>query len=438
MIPVHAYKDQHIALLGLDEAGLSLACALLESGARVSAWDADRENRDRAQSHGITIEDLTSFDWGDLAALVVDDASLLQAGTNNRLIDLARAVDIPVRAARAVLTEAVMQAPNLKAVILTGQHADACAQLSIHLLAANGIQARTLIDDQASRLNAPVVLCPLSNAEISNLRSGAPLDGIVALQGEGASVAEADQKLEQLSSRAEKAVIAAVNAPNRARLIAGRDDEAALGISAKMVLSRGVYAAGGEIFDAISGRAQRLGLIEGLMPTEPVLAAIALARRYGVPSQTVCERLDVWEGLAGYGRCVLDIGQIRAYDWSCAQSAAQAIEVLRGETATFWIAGPNLDPEAGNLLRRTPNSVKRVYLLSDRRKAEAQLSRVCQTSRHRNLSNAFARALHDAAKLAAPVHIVFAPGSQSEAFAENHLDDVMTALFVKAREDKAA
>lgn len=72
MIPVRGYQNHKVAVLGLGRSGLSAAKALEAGGAIALCWDDSVEARQRAESEGLTLHDLsrqTAFE--DVVTLIV-------------------------------------------------------------------------------------------------------------------------------------------------------------------------------------------------------------------------------------------------------------------------------------------------------------------------------------------------------------------------------
>lgn len=59
MIPVHGMQGARVAVLGLGRSGLSAAAALAEGGAEVLCWDDSPAGRDKAESLGFLLRDLS-------------------------------------------------------------------------------------------------------------------------------------------------------------------------------------------------------------------------------------------------------------------------------------------------------------------------------------------------------------------------------------------
>jgi UDP-N-acetylmuramoylalanine--D-glutamate ligase len=437
VLAANLYQGQSVALLGLGETGLSAAKALKTGGADVLAWDENLQNRERAIAEDIQVEDLTQFDWGELSALIVENGDWLNAKRPNRLIELAHAVDIPVPIASCVLVDHVRAQEAFQTIIVTGQHAAACAEIILSMLAFQGLHARCLLDNDLGRESAKIIICPMEELDIVALSPDLSIDALIALRPlNEKSVDEAS--IQQIASKAKRAVIASVQSPSRLKLVMGKNDGISFGISDRMVISRGVYAAGLEYFEALGHRAQRIGTLDPIWPKEAVLAAIGLALKFDVSVDNIRLALESWSGAPGFGKLIFHSGEISVFDWSFAQTSEDALTILGGDIEVFWIAGPNVDPGIADELRRDPRAVKKIYLANDRSRAEPRLSRYIETAKFKNLSAAFARAMYDAAQVDEPVHIVYAPACQIDPLAKNAFERVMQTLFLQAVEDDVA
>ena len=70
MITAKAFAGKHYAVYGLARSGLATAEALVDSGARVTAWDAKEEARAKAPA-GAEVADLDTADLAQFDSLVV-------------------------------------------------------------------------------------------------------------------------------------------------------------------------------------------------------------------------------------------------------------------------------------------------------------------------------------------------------------------------------
>ena len=71
MIRVTTFEGRTVAVLGLARSGMAAVRALLDGGAKVLAWDDNKDRRTEAHAIGAEIVDLVSADWSNVASLVM-------------------------------------------------------------------------------------------------------------------------------------------------------------------------------------------------------------------------------------------------------------------------------------------------------------------------------------------------------------------------------
>ncbi|MEQ8435250.1 MAG: hypothetical protein RIA71_13525 [Oceanicaulis sp.] len=453
MVPVRGFADRRVAVLGLKGPGVAAARALAAGGADVSVWDADGPQRMSAHAGGLTVEDPTERDWGDLAAFIIEDAGLLTTDEPPRLVELARAVGAPVLAARSLLAEAAAREPDVKLALITGRHAQAAADLALHLMDAAGLSAHDLLAPGPAHADGWVIGA-LSRDELSSLPDIVEADAFVALSpgagaGTGAGTGAGPEAgrgslsgaLERLADGALHALIASAEARPCARLIANRRGAHTAAISGRQVLGGGVYVSGGALFDALGAKAVRAGAVAAFAPREAVAAGYALARRLGVGAEVAARALKDWPGAPGFGRRVLQFGPVSLVDWSAARTPAGAVDVLSGRAPSVWVAGPALDAHAGDLLAEAGEAggaLRAVHLVTDRGRAARTLKKSVPCTVHRTLAAAIAHAAHDALKQGAGgCTLVYAPGSVSGESSQG-FESAANALLSRALKGDAA
>ena len=75
MIKVSTRKDQKLAVFGLGTSGIAAARALIDGGARVSAWDDDAGSRDAAARENVPLSEPIAYTWSDADALILSGAA---------------------------------------------------------------------------------------------------------------------------------------------------------------------------------------------------------------------------------------------------------------------------------------------------------------------------------------------------------------------------
>jgi len=121
MTPVASFCGRAVALFGLGGSGLSTARALMAGGARVAAWDDGVASRQRAGAQGVTLEDLTSADWSQFAALVLSPGVPLTHPVPHWTVRKAKAAGVEIIGdVELFCRERARLAPDAPFVAITG------------------------------------------------------------------------------------------------------------------------------------------------------------------------------------------------------------------------------------------------------------------------------------------------------------------------------
>jgi UDP-N-acetylmuramoylalanine--D-glutamate ligase len=128
VITARAFSGKHYAVYGLARSGLATAEALLASGAKVTAWDANEEGRAKAPA-GAAIEDLDQADLSQFDSLVVTPGLPL-----NRHPIAARARDAGVEIIGDIelFARARPELPPHKVVGITGTNGKSTTTALVH------------------------------------------------------------------------------------------------------------------------------------------------------------------------------------------------------------------------------------------------------------------------------------------------------------------
>lgn len=369
MIPVRPSAEGRAAVIGLGARGRAAARALAAGGMAVSGWDEDEGARSIAARAGVVIEDPTLRDWGDLAALVIDDVSRLD-GPENGPVALARVTGTPLFTELALFGHAQASAKGARAaLVLGGGEAGAAAQLAEACLAQCGLDVRhggagsALFDAPPLRAGC-VTLIAASAAECA----AAPDFHAHALLVM-ADAAISHSHLEVLAARVSGPVLLDMDAPDAgARLAAlrrGGVDRARLtACSGRMVLGDGVYLLGGRLHDARPGAPRRPLRVDGsglaALPAGLTACAAGLALALGADPDALEAALTDFPGALGWGKRLKSLGEVQLIDFGGAQSPKAALSALKGGAPAWWIADAGVD--ADELPAALPGALRGVIL----------------------------------------------------------------------------
>lgn len=96
MIPVPGFEGRRVAVFGLGRSGITAARALKAGGALPILWDDGVSGRMQAEAEGFVVEDLTTADWSDFAALVLSPGAPLTHPRPHWSVDKAREAGVEI------------------------------------------------------------------------------------------------------------------------------------------------------------------------------------------------------------------------------------------------------------------------------------------------------------------------------------------------------
>ncbi len=374
MIPVHAFKGRRVAVFGLGRTGLATIRAVQAGGAEVSAWDDSADSRAAAEAQGFVLDDLNRRDWGDIAALVLSPGVPLTHPKPHRVVELAHAVGAPVIGDIELFALEVQAMPakrRPKIIGITGTNGKSTTTALIgHILreAGRNVTVAGNIGDAVLAQDPPrpgsYYVLELSSYQI-DLTASLECDVAILLNitpdhidrhGGFAGYFAAKQRLFAMQGPQGVAVIGVDDAEASdfySRLRMQRPDTRAIPISAGRVVSRGVYALGDKVYEALESAAQpvmqlsRAKALPGRHNAQNIAAALAAVRVLGVGVRVAADAIASFGGLAHRQELVGELGGVRFINDSKATNAEAAMQALACYDPIYWIAGGR--PKAGGL-----------------------------------------------------------------------------------------
>ena len=123
MTPVPGFEGRRVAVFGLGRSGITAARALKAGGAEPILWDDGVSGRMQAEAEGFEVEDLTTADWSDFAALVLSPGAPLTHPKPHWTVDRAKAANVPVIGDIELFARAIAATPaslRPKVIAITG------------------------------------------------------------------------------------------------------------------------------------------------------------------------------------------------------------------------------------------------------------------------------------------------------------------------------
>lgn len=391
MIPVRGFEGRKVAVFGLGRTGLTAARALQAGGAQVALWDEKEASRAAAVAEGLPVEDLSSADWSDYAALMLSPGVPLTHPAPHWTVDRARAAGVEVLGdvelfARSVAAAPVHKRPKIAAITGTNGKSTTTALLG-HVCASAGRDARVGGNIGLGVLGLPdmhggaVYVLELSSYQL-DLTSSLKPDAAVLLNlspdhldrhGGMDGYVAAKKRILLNQGKGDTAVIG-VDDPWCQRIcteITAANRRTIRPISAGKAMGRGVYALSGVLYDATGERTievadlLRARSLPGRHNWQNAAAAYAAARALGIPAEDVVDGLMSFPGLAHRMETVAQIGKVRFVNDSKATNADAARQAMSSYPRFYWIAGGV--PKAGGIeaLSDLFPRIAHAYLIGD-------------------------------------------------------------------------
>ena len=415
MTPVPGFEGRRVAVFGLGRSGITAARALKAGGAEPVLWDDGVSGRLQAEAEGFEVEDLTTADWSDFAALVLSPGAPLTHPKPHWTVDKARAADVPVIGDVELFARAVAATPaslRPKVIAITGTNGKSTttaligwvlkqAGLKVAVGGNIGIGVLALpaptevqayvIEVSSYQLDLTTSFAPdvaiLTNVSPDHLDRHGGMEGYVA----------AKTRLFQAMSSDKVALIGVdddwgwktVNALNDRRLrvstITTRTPPAFIdptggvpvaALAARLPEQVAAFDAGRfVIVDATDGKLVADGValadlaparsLPGRHNAQNAAFAYAAARAVGVSHDAAVEGLMTFPGLAHRMETVARLGSVRFVNDSKATNADAARQALMSYPTSFWIAGGRAKDGGIEDLRDLFPRVAKAYLIGE-------------------------------------------------------------------------
>jgi UDP-N-acetylmuramoylalanine--D-glutamate ligase len=364
VIPIAEFAGREVAVFGLARSGLSAAKALKAGGAIVHAWDESESARAAAEAEGVTPSDINARDWRKFAALVLSPGVPLTHPRPHRVVELAKAVGVPILGDIELFARAVNALPahaRPKIVGVTGTNGKSTTTALIgHILRAAGRDVRVggnigtgVLDLDPLHAGACYVL-ELSSYQLDLTDS---LRCTVAVflnltpdhldrHGDMAGYLAAKKRIFRNQGSGDWAVVG-VDDLHGARLCTELNAGArkVAPISAGQALSRGVSTLGGRLYDALSGRAELVLDLAGAVTlpgrhnAQNAAAAYAACRGLGLSPRDIADGIATFPGLEHRLELAGTIEGVRFINDSKATNADATAQALAVYKRIHWIAG---------------------------------------------------------------------------------------------------
>jgi UDP-N-acetylmuramoylalanine--D-glutamate ligase len=385
VIRLPSMAERTAAVLGLGRSGRSACRALLESGARVWAWDDDPERRSEAAAAGILIVNLEICDWTRIDRLVLSPGIPLTHPRPHRLVRRAQAQGVPIVGDVELLVE---NQADRQIVGITGTNGKSTTTALISHLLRRGGQGAQLggniglpVLDLLPKPVEDIYVLELSSYQLElteHLRCAVAVilnlsPDHLERHGSLAGYARAKRRILRNQRASDWAVLGIDDDHGRElyRELAAGADRRLVPIAVGRPVDRGVYVLEGELHDAIEGPAtpvldlRPVTSLRGAHNWQNAAAAYGAARALGLAPGAIAAGLPEFKGLAHRLEPVATLDGVQFVNDSKATNPDAAARALSSYEDIYWIAGgrpkdAGLDPVLPWLDR-----VRRAYLIGE-------------------------------------------------------------------------
>ncbi|MDO8288856.1 MAG: UDP-N-acetylmuramoyl-L-alanine--D-glutamate ligase [Parvibaculum sp.] len=359
MIPATSFNNRLVAVFGLGKSGLSTVRALEAGGARVVAWDDGEARRAEAAAAGVTLEDLTTRDWSDIAALILSPGVPLTHPVPHPSVVCAHKAGVEVIGDVELFHRAVRAlAPDVKIVGITGTNGKSTTTALIgHMVTACGDNAQVggNIGKPVLELDLPtastVYVVELSSYQIDLAPGFTPAIGIllnvtpdhIDRHGTIENYAAIKARLFAHQGKGDTAIVGVDDAYTSAicaKLEAGRA-QTVISVSVGRSLPRGLSVINGKLQSdgVVVGDFSGLRTLAGAHNWQNAAVAFAAGRALGYSADAILKSFATFPGLAHRMEIVAEEAGVRYVNDSKATNADAASKALATYNNIYWIIG---------------------------------------------------------------------------------------------------
>jgi UDP-N-acetylmuramoylalanine--D-glutamate ligase len=457
MIAARSFAHQDVGVFGLARSGLASVRALKAGGARVYAWDDKESARIAAEAEGATVLPWRDWPWEKIKALILSPGVPLTHPAPHDIVAKARASNAEVIGdvelfAREIRPEGKNRAP---VIAITGTNGKSTTTaLAGHILNSCGFDAQIggNIGKPVLELSPPtaktIYVLEVSSYQIDLSRGLKPdvamLSNITPdhIDRHGSVEGYAAVKTRLLEQAAGGIAVIGVDDALTSSIYTkiSASGQNAVPVSVGKVLGRGVFALEGTLYDAQSGRANRIADLSnashlpGAHNWQNAALAYAATKTYARDPRAVASAIIDFPGLAHRIEDVGRIGLVRFVNDSKATNADAAERALLCFQDIFWIAGGRAKEGGIESLEKHFSRIRKTYLIGDSANDLAKtLDGKVPFEISGKLANAVASASADAARSSAPAIVLLSPACASfDQFRDfEHRGDEFRALVAK-------
>lgn len=374
MITISEYKNQNVGVFGLGKAGTATVSALMESGAKVWAWDDNQAAALGKNVAGLCAIPYTQWPWSQMKCVVLSPG-IAFTHRPHAVVPLARNNNCPIVGDIELLYRAC---PGARYVGITGTNGKSTTTTLVgHILKSCGVTAEV-----GGNLGTPALaLSPLGKEGVYALElSSYQLDLVrsarfniavwlnispdhIDRHGSLENYIEAKKRVFDRQQAGDAAIIGVDDdySRNAASALKAKKQQRVIEISVRSKVAGGVFVENGILHDTMDMAAQQFDLnpiatLTGKHNWQNAAAAYAAARALGLEPNAIYHAMLTFEGLRHRLQLAATINGVRFINDSKATNADATGNALAPYETIYWIAGGR--PKEGGIAALAPYFLK--------------------------------------------------------------------------------
>lgn len=389
MIAVAGFAGRVVAVFGLGKSGLSTVRALEAGGAKVIAWDDTEAKRVEAAEAGVTLEDLATRDWSDVAALVLSPGVPLTHPEPHWSAKRATAAGVEIIGDIELLGRTLKASDaGARVVAITGTNGKSTTTALIgHMVKRCGGDAQVggNIGKPVFDLDPPkstsVYVIEVSSYQLDLAPGFAPNVAILLnvtpdhIDRHGTIENYAAVKAHLFANQtAEDTAIVGVDDSYSSDIctsVSAAMTQKVVPVSIGKTLGRGVYVLDGVLYDSTGTQTQKVGdlrplrTLAGAHNWQNVAAAYAAGRALGFPRDRILASFESFPGLAHRMEIVAEQDGVRYVNDSKATNADATSKALATYRNIYWILGGKSKEGGIETLSEYFPRIRHAYLIGE-------------------------------------------------------------------------
>ncbi|MDR0288676.1 MAG: UDP-N-acetylmuramoyl-L-alanine--D-glutamate ligase [Rickettsiales bacterium] len=415
---LNKYKNQNVAVFGLGKTGLSVINALMKSGARIYAWDDNKEQIANAKMMYRECNFIHSkeYNWHEIRTLILSPGVPISYPTPHWIVKLARSYDCKIKSDIELFLE--VKATNQKVIGVTGTNGKSTTVSLIgHVLKSAGKKVAI-----GGNLGVPVLDLE-RDAEIYVIEfSSFQLELMNKINVDIAVLLNITPDHIDRHGSMENYIATKLKLINGSEIaVIGCDNETTADIFNKLTGNKITISA--SMLPSLSSQCPNTGIqqdyvsdtkINLISNAENIAAAYAVCKLLKIDNNTIIDGVKSFSGLKHRNELLGKIENVFFVNDSKATNAKSSEKAILSYKNVYWIVGGRSKEGGIESLSKHFTRIRKAFLIGESTEAFASvMGNKVDCMKCYNLENAFKLAFEEAINSKEEITILLSPACSS-------------------------